>query len=131
VVVFGADGKVMAAEPAEYAAWNQTWFRKVLPYLTLHPTEPVYSDIVVNTPQGEKIIVVIMPITRPGNEPAGGVAGFFVLDSTADSVLSRSVAKLRREGKTIYLVDGNGRVIYHSTPISSATTGAPSRLCSR
>ena len=116
VVVFDADGTVIAAEPAEYGALNPTWFRKVLPYLTLRPSEPVYSDIVLNTPQGEKIIVVVMPITRPGNEPGGGVAGFFVLGPQADSVLSRSVDKLRREGKTIYLVDGNGRVIYHSTP---------------
>ncbi len=116
VVVFGADGRVMDAEPAEYQAWNQTWLRKVVPYLTLPSSEPVYSDVLVNTPQGEKIIVVVMPINRPGNESAGGVAGFFVLDSTADSVLSKSVEKLRREGKIIYLVDGNGRVIYHSTP---------------
>ncbi len=117
VVVFDADGTVIAAEPAEYGALNQTWFRKVLPYLTLRPSEPVYSDIVVNTPQGEKIIVVVMPITtRTGNEPAGGVAGFFVLGSTSDTALSRSVEKIRREGKAVYLVDGNGRVIYHSTP---------------
>lgn len=116
VVVFDASGTVIAAEPAEYGAMNQTWFRKVLPYLTLRPSEPVYSDIVVNTPQGEKIIVVVMPITRSSNEPAGGVAGFFILGSTSDTALSKSVEKIRREGKTVYLVDGNGRVIYHSTP---------------
>ncbi|MBN1137865.1 MAG: GAF domain-containing protein [Anaerolineae bacterium] len=115
-VVFGADGTVIAAEPAEYEARNQAWFRRILPYLTLRPSEPIYLDMAVNMPEGEKIIVVVMPITSPGVGPAGGVAGFFVLGSSADTALSRSVEKLQREGKTIYLVDGNSRVIYHSTP---------------
>ena len=114
VVVFDADGTVMLAEPAEYEAWNRSWFKRVLSYLTLRPSEPVYSDV-VNSPKGEKIVVVVKPLSRPGNEPAGGVAGFFVLGSTSDTALSTSVQKIRREGKTVYLVDGNGRVIYHST----------------
>ena len=114
-VLFDSDGTVMAAEPAEYEAWNRSWFKRVLSYLTLRPSEPVYSDVVASTPQGEKIVVVVKPFTLPGNQPAGGVAGFFVLGSTSDTALSRSIDKIRREGKTVYLVDGNGRVIYHST----------------
>jgi signal transduction histidine kinase len=43
--------------------------------------------------------------------------GLFHLGPTVDSALYQSVTRLRRaESKCIYLVDGNGRVIYHTNP---------------
>jgi nitrate/nitrite-specific signal transduction histidine kinase len=78
---------------------------------------PVFSDVVVDRLHNEKIVVVIIPLADQDKRAAGGMAGFFRLDATTDSTLARSIEKLRRkENNCIYLVDGNGHVIYHSNP---------------
>jgi len=57
-VLFDADGTVMAAEPDEYERGTEVGFKKrVLSYLTLRPSEPVYSDVVANTPTGGRDLV--------------------------------------------------------------------------
>jgi signal transduction histidine kinase len=65
--------------------------------------------------RGEKVAVVVVPITGGGLEPVGWIAGIFRVGPTADSVLYKSIEGLRRgESNCIYLVDSKGDVIYHS-----------------
>ncbi len=117
VVVFGANGAVMAAEPEQYAQWRPKWFKDTTLHQILRSTEPVFTDVVVDGVEGAKIVAVVMPITGRSGEPIGGMAGLFRLDPTTDSALYRSMEKLRRgERKRIYLVDSTGHVIYHTRP---------------
>jgi len=117
VVVFDANGAILAAEPEQPEGWGTGWFKRVPFRRELRSSEPVFSDVVVDGPRGEKVIVVVMPITSRHDESVGGIAGLFRLDPTTDSALYSSIEKLRREESScICLVDGNGRVIYHSDP---------------
>jgi nitrate/nitrite-specific signal transduction histidine kinase len=115
VVLFDANGAVLAAEPGIYAQWSPNWFKDTTLHQILRSPEPVYTDVASDAIQGAKIVAVVMPITGRTGEPTGGVAGLVRLDPTTDSPLYNSVEKLRRrESNRIYLVDGMGRVIYHS-----------------
>ncbi len=114
LVVFDADGNVLLAEPMME---RPDWFEQLpLPYNADSKT-PVFSNIVVNRPNDEELIVVVMPFASQGSDSAWGMAGFFHLDAKADNALYQSIERLRRrESSCIYLVDGSGRVIYHSNP---------------
>ena len=118
VVVFNANGTVLAAEPEQYEHWKPNLFRKISLYQIFGLSErPLFSDVVLDGPQDEEIVVVVMPIRGSDGQSMGGIAGLFRLDPATDSALYRSVKKLRRaESSCLYLVDGNGRVIYHSNP---------------
>jgi signal transduction histidine kinase len=115
VIVFDAAGRMIAAEPNLYATSPPNWLKSLALPQALQAVEPFFSDVVVDSQHDEKIIVVIMPVPAQTDKPAGGVAGFFGLDSLGTSALAESIEKLRRaESNCIYLVDGNGFVIYHS-----------------
>ena len=115
VIVFDAAGRMIAAEPNLYATSPPSWLKSIALPQAFQAVEPIFSDVVVDSQHNEKIIVVIMPIPAQTDRPAGGVAGFFRLDSLGTSALAESLEKLRRlESNCIYLVDGNGYVIYHS-----------------
>jgi len=117
MVVFDARGKIMAAEPERIEGWGPDWASRISFRHITRSSEPVFSDIVVDGPQGEKIIVVFVPITDRDGESVGGIAGLFRLGPTTDSAFYTSIERLRRgESSHIYLVDGNGRVIYHTNP---------------
>jgi signal transduction histidine kinase len=117
MVMFDANGKILAAEPEEYGSWTPKWFKDVSLHQVLQSSEPVFSDLVVNTAQGENYVVAVMPLIGNKGQSLGGIAGLFRLDPTADSALVRSIEKLRREeSHCLYLVDGAGRVLYHTDP---------------
>ena len=75
---------------------------------------PVFSNILADGPQGAEVIVVAVPITGDGGEFLGSALGMFRLPATAVSAFYGGILKLRiAEGGRGYLVDGNGRVLYH------------------
>jgi nitrate/nitrite-specific signal transduction histidine kinase len=115
VIVFSPSGAVLTAEPEQYQDWVPTWFKGASLLQILQSPEPVFSDVLEQGLSGEKLVVVIMPLRGRQGEPMGGIAGLFRLNPAADSALYRSLEKLQRdESRRIYLVDGAGRVIYHS-----------------
>jgi len=115
VVVFNANGTILAAEPEQGAGWEADWFRRI-PFLReIGSSQPIFSDVVTYRVEDQKVIVVVMPIVDSRGELQGGMAGLFRLGPTTDNALYRGVEKLRRgESSCIYLVDGQGHVIYHS-----------------
>lgn len=116
-VAFNANGTILAAEPRIYESGQSDWFQNTSLYRILRSPEPVFSNVVEDRQTGEKMVVVIMPIRNRSGEAAGGIAGLFRLDPAADSALYTSMEKLHRgESNCIYLVDGNGQVIYHTNP---------------
>jgi signal transduction histidine kinase len=117
IVVFDASGKILAAEPEQIEGWGPDWSKRI-PFRPMTRSEkPVFSDVVVGGRPGEEVVIVFVPITSRDGESVGGIAGLFRLGPTTDSAFYRSIEKLRRgESNYIYLVDGNGQVIYHSNP---------------
>jgi len=118
MIVFNASGTILAAEPRSYELADPSWFEGVSLYRMLRSSSPIFSDVVLDRQTGQKMVVVVIPIRNRNGEPAGGIAGLFRLDTATDSTLYKSVEKLRRgESNCIYLVDGNGQVIYHTDPL--------------
>jgi signal transduction histidine kinase len=74
----------------------------------------IFSDIIKEPGSGEDIIVIAVPIEDIGGEFVGVIVGRFYLSFQR---LGQEIQKLRvGEEGTAYLVDRNGRLIYH--PIS-------------
>jgi nitrate/nitrite-specific signal transduction histidine kinase len=117
MVMLDAAGRVLAAEPETIDGLGAEWYRRY-PFGQLARTgETTISDVVVDGPKGEKLIAAYVPILGRDGQPVGGIGGLFRLRTSTDNALYRDVEDLRRrEDDAIYLVDGNGRVIYHSDP---------------
>lgn len=117
VLVFDAEGNILLAEPMQYKVRRPTWLNDLELQKMFRSDGPVFSDIVIDRLQGQKMVVVAIPIADKEDGSSGGIAGFYRLDKEAGSTLSKKIEKLRRsESNCIYLVDGTGQVIYHSNP---------------
>jgi signal transduction histidine kinase len=115
VVLFDAEGQVRTAEPMQYEIRMPDWLRSLPLQKALSPTEPIFSDIVVDRLRGDKLIVVAIPLAGQSGDEVGGMAGFFRLDPKAEGALYQDIEGLKRGASNcIYLVDGNGQVIHHS-----------------
>ena len=117
VVILDTKGRVVAAEPGREEVLGQDWSNRPYFLQMLRSPGPVYSDITADGPHSTQAIVVAVPIVGQEGQTRGVLAGMFRLGATGVSAYYGSVTKLRigEEGNT-YLVDGNGRVIYHSDP---------------
>jgi signal transduction histidine kinase len=117
IVVFDGKGMVVAAEPMQYELSLPSWFNSVAVRQALASTSPVFSNIIVDSSSGGRLVAVVIPFTGPQSSPGGGIVGLYRLDTATDSILQRSMEAIRREACTcLYLVDGNGQVIYHTNP---------------
>jgi signal transduction histidine kinase/HAMP domain-containing protein len=117
VLILDTFGKVIAAEPERPEALGQNWSDRSYFKQILHAREPVFSDIVADGPDGADVIVVAVPIIGPQDEFLGIIAGMFRLGATTVSDFYGRIVKLRfGESGRAFLVDGEGRVIYHSDP---------------
>jgi signal transduction histidine kinase len=116
VIAFNANGTVLAADWPEYAASRPAWLSQLL-LLNASRDEPAFSNVVVDGPGGEKMIVALIPSLGAQQGPRGGLAGLFHLSPAADSPLFRSLTSLHRGAShSLYLVDAHGQVIWHSDP---------------
>ncbi len=117
VIFFTPSGTLMTAEPEQYEEWDPKWFQGASLHQILQSSEPVFSDVLEDGLNGERVVVVVMPLEGRQGESMGGIAGLFRLDPGTTSALYRSLDRLHRgESRCIYLVDSVGRVIYHSNP---------------
>jgi nitrate/nitrite-specific signal transduction histidine kinase len=115
MVVFDASKKILAVEPESIEGWGANWHWRIPFRSMLDSTESVYSDVMFDALQSEKIVVVVVPIAGRDDQAVGWIAGISRLGPTADSALYGAIEGLRRgESTSVYLVDGQGYVIYHS-----------------
>ncbi len=120
VLILDTFGMVVATEPERPEILGQSWsdrnyYREMLHLEIVDSPRPIFSDIVADGPGGTEVIVVAVPITGPQGEFVGTIAGMFRVDATTLSALYGKISKLRiGERGSAYLVDGNGRVIYHT-----------------
>jgi len=120
VLILDTFGTVVAAEPERPEILGQNWsdhtyYRQMLRSQILGSPGLVFSDIVADGPDGAEVIVVAVPIIGPQGEFVGTIAGMFRVGATAVSAFYGDIVKLRiGESGSAYLVDGNGRLIYHT-----------------
>ena len=128
VLLLDAFGTVVAAEPERSESLGQDWSDRayyqevVRSQIAGSPPELVLSDIVADGPGGVDVIVCALPIVDAQDQFHGTLVGLFRIGPTALNTFYGDIVRLRI-GETcgaaggcgsVYLVDGTGRVIYHS-----------------
>ena len=115
IIILDEHGKILPAEMRVSDEWNVDWFNYRSFYHMVLSGKPVFSDFVVDERGNKKAVAVFMPIANQDGEPVGGIAGLIQLEPAIDSAFHDTIEQLRRgESNCIYLVDSDGRVIYHS-----------------
>ena len=119
VLLLDHAGTVVAADRYPLNVLGQDWSDRAYVRQMLDAPGLTFSNIEPDGPEGAESIVVAMPATDAEGHFAGMVMGMFRLD-TKMSALYRSILELRlyggdnAAGRLVYLVDRNGRAIYHS-----------------
>ena len=130
VVVLNTYGKVVAVGPQLVNILGQDWsgydfFQKIaVSPKTLFSQVEIFDRITpkdllsqVTSYNGEqkKVAIVAMPILKERGEFAGILVGTFNLGKTSTSSFYGSIVKLHiAQDKTVYLVDPQGMVLYHT-----------------
>ncbi len=115
VLILNTFGTVIAAEPDRPEVLGQDWSKRAYFRQMVRSPKVIFSNIVTDGPQDAAVIVVAVPVTGNQGEFLGILAGMFRLNATAVSAFYGSLVKLRLgESGSTYLVDSNGRVIYHT-----------------
>jgi nitrate/nitrite-specific signal transduction histidine kinase len=119
LIVLDTTGMVVAASPERAgdvkANWVDTPLFKQMTFLSR--ARPVFSDLLPLGPQGELVLACAVPITTARDQFQGILAGLIRMQPEPENAFYRMIAHNRLEARgTAYLLDGNGRVIYHSQP---------------
>jgi nitrate/nitrite-specific signal transduction histidine kinase len=114
VFILDTFGTVVATEPTRSDALWQDWSDRSYYREMISNPGPKFSDIVADGPGNADVIVVAVPITGSQDEFLGVMAGMFQLDEATSSFYGDIVRRRVGVEGSSYLVDGNGRVIYHS-----------------
>ena len=113
VIVLDTFGTVTATHPLRPDVVGQDWsdrdhFRQMLRF-----PGPVISDVLYVGPQETAVIEVAVPITGDQDEFLGSMLGVFHLRATTISAFYSGILRLRIGNGGSYIVDGNGKVLYH------------------
>jgi nitrate/nitrite-specific signal transduction histidine kinase len=115
VLIINSRGTVVAAEPDRPDALSQDWSSRSYFRQMLRSPDPTFSNIEADGQSAADVIVVAAPIKGDQDQFLGIMAGMFRLGATAINPFYGDIAKLRIANTgNAYLVDGNGRLIYHS-----------------
>jgi nitrate/nitrite-specific signal transduction histidine kinase len=115
VLILDPFGTVAAAVPARPEIVGQDWSDRPYFRRLVRTPGPIFSDVLPDGPGGTQAIAVAVPIIGSEGELRGIMVGLFRLGNTAVSSFYGDVVRLRLgESGNAYLVDGNGRVIFHS-----------------
>ena len=115
VVVVNETGLVIAADPRRLDLLGEDWsdrshFRRV----QTQPVPLLLSDIEYDGPEGHPVVAVAVPRLDDDDQIDQVMIGLFAVQSYAGSAFYRSLLRLdlRMESR-VYLVDSQGRAIYH------------------
>jgi PAS domain S-box-containing protein len=114
VLVLDVSGTVIITEPEQPDLIGSDWSDRPFYSHIQQSSRLEFSNILSGGPAGEEIIAVAVPITNDNDELIGILAGMFREGETVYSDLYGEMNKLRM-GKA-YIVDGNGRIIFHYDP---------------
>ena len=123
VLILDEFGNVMAADQRRLDAIGQDWSDRAFyqqAVETVGPVpEPIFSDIGADGPQGTDAIVIAVPARDSQGEFRGMSVGLFRLSSGMETASNSFTTSLLRElggveTDSVYMIDRNGRAIYHS-----------------
>jgi nitrate/nitrite-specific signal transduction histidine kinase len=117
VLMLSNQGQVVCTEPERPNALGQDWSDRSYFRQMLRAPGPAFSDVTKDGPEGAEAIAVAVPIIGAQGQFLGVVVGMFRVDPSTTSRFYGDIARLRLgEDGVAYLVDGQGRVIFHSDP---------------
>lgn len=116
VVLLNSAGEVVAAEPKRPEILGDNWSQRPYFLQVSRTARPVFSDTLRDGPQATSVVAVAVPVVGEQEELTGVLVGMFQVGATSISTFYGDIVRLRfgRHG-IAYLVDGKGRVLYHST----------------
>lgn len=116
IIVLDNQGIVKVTRPFRPDLINQDFSQEPYFRAVVESDSFTFSDIIPEPGTGQNVVVIAVPIIRPpNNEFVGAIAVRFYIDFQR---LGQEVQKLKvGEQGVAYLVDRNGRLIYH--PIDS------------
>ncbi len=117
VIILSHRGVVVAAEPERPEILGQNWANRSYFQRIQRSPRPVFSDIVPDGLDGTEVVIIAVPIRGDKNQFQGVMAGLFRVGWIGESAFYQDLERLRLgEEGSAYLVDGRGRVIYHTEP---------------
>lgn len=115
LVLLDSRGEVVAAEPERAQAVGQDWSDRPYFRQLLRTPGISVSDTVADGPDGVNVVAVAVPVFGAQGELTGALVGMFKLGQTSVSTFYGDIVRLRIEKHgDAFLVDGHGRVLYHS-----------------
>lgn len=115
IVLLNSFGVVVAAEPEHTDLLGADWSHQAFFPQVLRTGRPVFSDTIAQGIDGQPVVAIVVPVYGDQDQLAGTLVGMFQLGATSISTFYGDIVRLRfgRHG-IAYLVDGSGKVIYHS-----------------
>ena len=116
--ILNAEGVVVAAMPSQPEVIGEDWANRSYVAQTQETQTSFLSDILIDWPGEEMVIIATYPFVSTEDEWVGMAIEVSPLTATDNSRLYEELSPLLQTGpgNYIYLVDGNGRVIYHTDP---------------
>jgi nitrate/nitrite-specific signal transduction histidine kinase len=113
-VVLDNFGVLVAALPERSDELGQDWSDRAYFRQIVHAPRPVFSNILPDGPQQTEVIIAAVPVLGDEGELIGILAGMFRMGAREVSSFYGGIVKQRiGESGSTYIVDANGRVIYH------------------
>ena len=113
VIILDTFGTVTATHPLHPALVGQDWSDRAHFRQMLRIPGPVFSDVLYDSLQETEVIEVAVPIIGDQSEFLGSIVGVFHLRATTISAFYSGILTLRIGNGGSYIVDGNGKVLYH------------------
>ena len=113
VIVLDTFGTVIAIHPLRPDIVGQDWSGRAHSLQMLRSPGPIFSDVLYGGLQETEVIEVAVPITGDPGEFLGSMVGVFHLRATSISAFYSGIVRLRIGNGGSYIVDGNGKVLYH------------------
>lgn len=115
ISVLDSFGTVVASLPERPEILGQNWSDRAYFRQILYARKAVFSDVLFDGSQNKPVIVFAVPIMGDKSEFLGVLAGMFGVGDGNLSPFYGNISKTHlRQNGSVYLVDGNGTVIYHS-----------------
>jgi nitrate/nitrite-specific signal transduction histidine kinase len=122
VLVLDTFGRVVASQPEWPGVMGEDrsgrfYYREIVRDQIQGQEDPLFSNVVPEGRHAEDVVMIAVPITGDHGEFFGIVMGMVSAGEDSESIFFRDLVgtAVREKGAT-YLLDGNGRLIYHSTP---------------
>ena len=117
VLILNHYGIVVTGKPDRPDIIGQDWSNRGYFGAMVRSPRPVFSNIMNDGPDGAPVIVIAVPILGEQGELLGTLQGMFRIGVSNVSAFYGGIVKQRiGASSSIYVVDGNGRVIYHVNP---------------